>query len=69
MVVHLGGSPAATAGRGGIMAEGIYPGGQSENPASPWFWSLADRWNSGGYLLMPPAGAAASGRIRWALRP
>lgn len=64
MIVWL---PAA--GRQGIQAEGIYPGGQSENPASPWYDNLTARWGSGGYLPMPAAGAPASGRIRWELRP
>jgi penicillin G amidase len=55
--------------RQGIAAEGIYPGGQSENPASPWYGNLVARWASGRYLPMPPAGVAASGPIRWELRP
>ena len=65
MIVWL---PAA-GGRQGIEAEGIYPGGQSENPASPWYDNLVSRWGAGGYLPMPAAGATASGRIRWELRP
>jgi len=65
MIVWL---PAAS-GRQGIEAEGIYPGGQSEDPASPWYDNLIARWASGGYLPMPPVGATALGRIRWELRP
>ncbi len=65
MIVWL---PAA-GGHQGIEAEGIYPGGQSENPASPWYDNLIARWGGGGYLPMPAAGATASGRIRWELRP
>ncbi|HEX9528740.1 MAG TPA: penicillin acylase family protein [Streptosporangiaceae bacterium] len=57
------------AGHGGIEAKGIYSGGQSENPASPWHGNLTARWRSGGYLQLTPAGTAAAGRIRWELLP
>src|SRR5258707_1292219 len=57
------------AGHGGIDAKGIYSGGQSENPASPWHGNLTARWRSGRYLQQPPAGTAAVGRIRWELLP
>ncbi len=57
------------AGHGGIEAKGIYSGGQSENPASPWHGNLTARWRSSGYLQLPPAGTAAAGRIRWELLP
>jgi hypothetical protein len=30
----------AALGTAGVSAEGVYPGGQSENPASPWYASL-----------------------------
>jgi penicillin G amidase len=65
----------ATWSRGGqLVAEGIYPGGQSENPASPLYTDLVAGWWSGSYLPMPAAGAAATstpsaGSIRWELRP
>jgi len=61
--------------RGGqLTAEGIYPGGQSENPASPWYSDLVAGWWSGNYLPMPTAAAPAAstgppGSIRWELRP
>jgi penicillin amidase len=61
--------------RGGqLFAEGIYPGGQSENPASPLYTDLVADWWSGNYLPMPAAGAPAAstrsaGSIRWELRP
>jgi penicillin G amidase len=56
-------------GRGGYAAEGIYPGGQSENPASPWYEDqVADWWNLR-YLPMPPAAGTAPGVIRWKLVP
>lgn len=56
-------------GPGRAVAEGIFPGGQSENPASPWYENMVADWWDGRYLPMPPAGAAATGPIRWALRP
>jgi len=55
-------------GRGSATAEGIYPGGQSENPASPWYaGQMADWWN-GRYLPVPAAGGTA-GPVRWNLAP
>jgi acyl-homoserine lactone acylase PvdQ len=63
MIVQL------TPGRGGVMAEGIYPGGQSDNPASLWHDNLTARWQAGGYLLMPPAGSAVAGPTRWEFLP
>jgi penicillin amidase len=56
-------------GRGKPAAEGIYPGGQSENPASPWYADLIARWWDGSYLTMPPAGGTPAGAIRWSLLP
>jgi penicillin G amidase len=38
------------------VAAGIYPGGQSENPASPWYSNLVADWWAGRYLPMPSAG-------------
>ncbi len=54
---------------GDAVAEGIYPGGQSENPASPWYDNLVADWWDGKYLPMPPAGGYATGPIRWQFRP
>jgi penicillin amidase len=56
-------------GAGGTMAEGIYRGGQSDNPASPWFANLTTRWQAGGYLVLPPAGKPVTGTMRWELLP
>jgi penicillin amidase len=56
-------------GRGQATGEGVYPGGQSENPASPWYENQVADWWNGRYLAMPPAGDYASGAIRWMLRP
>jgi len=63
MIIRLGPRP------GSIDAEAIYPGGQSGNPASPWYGNLAVRWRNGGYLLLPSAGTGATGSIRWELLP
>jgi penicillin amidase len=70
MIVHWT-APGAAAG------EGIYPGGQSENPASPWYGNLIADWRAGRYLPMPPArppaaaeaGGPARAGPRWELRP
>jgi len=56
-------------GHGSATAEGIYPGGQSENPASPWYTDQMADWWDGRYLPMPPAAGAAAGPIRWNLAP
>jgi penicillin G amidase len=54
---------------GTATGEGVYPGGQSENPASPWYEDqMADWWN-GRYLAMPPAGGYAAGPAVWSVRP
>lgn len=63
MIIRLG------PGAGGVLAEGIYPGGQSDNPASAWFGNLTARWRSGGYLPLPPAGISVAGAMRWELLP
>jgi penicillin amidase len=59
------------AGAGSGVAEGIYPGGQSDDPASPWYSDLVGDWQTGTYLPMAAAGgaAASSGAISWELRP
>jgi penicillin G amidase len=60
MIVTL--SPA------GVSAEGVYPGGQSENPASPWYEDQVPLWWDGRYLRVPVAGQAA-GSLTWTLTP
>ncbi len=55
-------------GAGQPSAEGIYPGGQSENPVSPWYEDQVADWWDGRYLPMPPAGGYARGAIQWRLR-
>jgi penicillin G amidase len=60
-----------TAGSGGtVTAEGVYPGGQSENPASPWYSNLISLWWNGQYLPVPAPGSVAgpaSGGVTWSL--
>ncbi|HYM67787.1 MAG TPA: penicillin acylase family protein, partial [Patescibacteria group bacterium] len=50
---------------------GIYPGGQSENPASSWYTNHVDTWWSGLYapMLSADQAAAAKGSIAWSLEP
>jgi penicillin amidase len=49
---------------------GIYPGGQSENPASSWYLDRVDTWWSGQYAPMLSANQAASsaGAATWKLQ-
>ena len=60
----IAGWPAA----GDAVAEVSYPGGQSENPASPWYADQLGAWWTGGYLPMPPDGGAGA-TISWKLQP
>ena len=62
MIVGFSGS-----GGGPSSAEGVYPGGQSDNPASPWYADLIADWWDGRYL--PMATASGAGTIHWSLRP
>jgi penicillin G amidase len=50
---------------------GIYPGGQSENPASNWYLNRVDAWWSGLYapMLTADKAAAAPGAATWSLQP
>jgi penicillin G amidase len=59
----------AWTGRGTATGEGVYPGGQSENPASPWYEDQMAGWWDGRYLAMPPAGGYPAGPVQWSLRP
>jgi penicillin amidase len=51
--------------------QGIYPGGQSENPASKWYADRVDTWWNGRYAAMLTADDAASSRgaKAWSLHP
>jgi penicillin G amidase len=51
---------------GALSAVGVYPGGQSENPASPWYTNLVPLWWDGQYLPVPVPGGPA-GSIQWSL--
>ena len=59
----------AWTGRGSATAEGVYPGGQSENPASGWYSDQMADWWDGRYLPMPPAAGYTARPIRWRLSP
>src|SRR5215475_4978917 len=59
----------AWAGHGTATGQGVYPGGQSENPASPWYEDQMADWWDGRYLAMPPAGGFPAGQVHWSLRP
>ena len=50
---------------------GIYPGGQSENPASSWYANHVDTWWSGLYspMLSADEAASAAGTTTWSLVP
>ncbi len=49
---------------------GIYPGGQSENPASGWYSNEAKTWFAGNYYPMLDAtrAAAGAGAVTWSLQ-
>jgi penicillin amidase len=44
----------------GVTAQGVYPGGQSENPASPWYADQIPLWWDGQYLPVPEPASAQS---------
>ena len=48
---------------------GIYPGGQSENPASTWYDNRVDAWWSGSYapMLTAEKAATSAGAATWSL--
>jgi penicillin amidase len=50
----------------GVSAQGVYPGGQSENPASPWYTNLVPLWWDGRYLPVPAPGSEAGPTV-WRL--
>jgi len=51
--------------------QAVYPGGQSENPASSWYTDRVDRWFAGRYSPMLTAAQATSapGATRWSMTP
>jgi penicillin G amidase len=56
-------------GSGETRAEAIYPGGQAENPTSPWYENLVADWWDGRYLPMAATAAGSRGTTVWTLRP
>jgi penicillin amidase len=56
---------------GARTAEGIYPGGQSENPASRWYENGIGDWWNGRYHLLADAGTGArrGNETVWSLEP
>ncbi|MBV6699792.1 penicillin acylase family protein [Kitasatospora aureofaciens] len=48
-------------------ARAVYPGGQSENPASPWYRNLIDLWWRGEYLPLRTAAEHGSDDLKWTL--
>lgn len=50
--------------------EGVYPGGQSENPASPWYENEISSWWNGEYYPISASPNANGGSIAtWSLAP
>jgi penicillin amidase len=56
---------------GSHVFEGIYPGGQSENPASDWYTNRVDTWWQGSLrpMLSAEEATTAAGIHTWTLRP
>ncbi len=50
-------------------AQAVYPGGQSENPASPWYRNLIPYWWDGRLLPLRMAADQPDSTIVWTLRP
>ncbi|HEX8861419.1 MAG TPA: penicillin acylase family protein [Actinomycetes bacterium] len=77
--VNVNAGPLATDGPswrfiadlGSGAAAGIYPGGQSEDPASPWYRNGIDDWWEGRDrpLRTLDQAAALGGSVTWSLRP
>ena len=53
------------------LAYGAYPGGASENPASPWYENRVAEWWAGRYTALASASQARSlaGSSTWEMRP
>jgi penicillin amidase len=52
-------------------AEGVYPGGQSENPASTWYETGIAVWWNGHYFPLRDAAQAGRlpGSVIWSVQP
>jgi penicillin amidase len=56
-------------GPGQARAWSVYPGGQSENPASAWYRDLVPDWWNGRLRDLPTADAQSRSGTRWTLLP
>jgi penicillin G amidase len=56
-------------GPGAATGEAVYPGGQSEDPSSPWYDNLVSLWWNGRYLPLLGGGDQRPGGVAWTLRP
>ncbi len=65
MIVNWQGSTQAP------LTEGVYPGGQSENPLSPWYANQINAWWTGRYYRMTSVSQAIhqKGDASWTLKP
>src|SRR5450755_2168547 len=54
---------------GSGTSEGVYPGGQDENPVSPWYDNLVATWWDGRYYPMLTLAQARSQGATWTLLP
>jgi penicillin G amidase len=56
---------------GGQTFQGVYPGGQSENPASDWYTNRVDTWWDGRLdpMLSTDQASAAGGFRTWSMQP
>ncbi|MFD5467362.1 penicillin acylase family protein [Kitasatospora sp. NPDC127059] len=55
-------------GPGSASASAVYPGGQSENPASPWYRNFVEDWWNDKLRPMPWADDQAKAGALWTLR-
>ena len=55
----------------GTGAEGVYPGGQSENPMSPWYENQVSAWWNGQYypIYMTQQAGNLPAKTSWSLKP
>jgi penicillin G amidase len=54
-------------GPGAATGEAIYPGGQSEDPSSPWYDNLVGPWRNGRYLPLLSGRDPRPGGVAWTL--
>ncbi|OIJ97690.1 penicillin acylase family protein [Streptomyces monashensis] len=55
-------------GPGASESLAIYPGGQSDTPATPWYDNLVPLWREKKYLPLPPPHGRADPTAIWSLR-